>query len=179
MKLTQKILATTILGLSVAATAAPMPNTIVVQDKAVVPILKTEVIRRVEGQQPQRTVEATIFEVTNKGQDIVAREVEFQDDLNQFSDKKLATPVIQKGGVIVPTSKIEINSTLKSNGEIVGQSKQVDAAGVEFKKDEKPVKRTLQLDQVKNPKNESKVSRAVVGKNGVVTKDIVVVEKGE
>lgn len=177
MKITQQILALTLLGSSLTAMAAPMPNTIVIEDKAVVPILKTEVIRRVEGQQPERNVEATVFEVTNKGQDIVAKEVVFKDDLNQFSEKKLPTPVIKKGGVIVPTSKIEVNSTLKSDGKVIGQAKQIDAAGVEFKKGEEPAKRTLQLEQIKNPQTEAKVSRAVIGKDGAVTKDVVVVEK--
>ena len=49
MKLTQHFLALSLLSASVAAIAAPMPNSIVVEDKAIVPILKTEVIRRVAG----------------------------------------------------------------------------------------------------------------------------------
>ena len=94
--------------LSVSASAAPMPNSIVVKDKAIVPILKTEVIRTVTGEKPVRHVKATIFEVSNQGKDIVAKEVIFDDDQAQFSEKQLGIPVIQKGGVIVPTSKIEL-----------------------------------------------------------------------
>ena len=56
-----------------------MPNSIVVEGKAVVPILKTEVIPRVTGQEPKRIVDATIFEVTNQGKDIIAREVHLED----------------------------------------------------------------------------------------------------
>ena len=52
MKLTQQLLALSLLSIPAAVIAAPMPNTIVVEDKAVVPILKTEVIRRVAGQEP-------------------------------------------------------------------------------------------------------------------------------
>ena len=113
MKLTQHFLALSLLSASVAAIAAPMPNSIVVEDKAIVPILKTEVIRRVAGQEPKRSVDATIFEVTNKGKDIVAREVHLEDKQTQFSEKQLSIPVIQKGGVIIPTSKIELNTTIK------------------------------------------------------------------
>ena len=47
--------------LSVSASAAPMPNSIVVKDKANVPVLKTEVIRKVAGEPPVRHVESTIF----------------------------------------------------------------------------------------------------------------------
>ena len=36
--------------------AAPMPNTIVIEDKAVVPIVKTQVIRSMPGKEPVRTV---------------------------------------------------------------------------------------------------------------------------
>ena len=53
------------------------------------------------------------FEVSNQGKDIVAKEEVFDDDQSQFSEKQLGLPVIQKGGVIVPTSKIELNKTLK------------------------------------------------------------------
>ena len=76
MKITQKLFAVSALFTSIAAIAAPMPNTIVVQDKAVVPVLKTEVVRRVAGQEPVRQGTATVLEMTNKGQDVVAREIE-------------------------------------------------------------------------------------------------------
>ena len=66
--------------LSVSVSAAPMPNSIVVKDKAIVPILKTEVIRTVTGEKPILHVEATIFAVGNQGKDIAAREV-FSDDV--------------------------------------------------------------------------------------------------
>ncbi len=54
------------------------------KDKAVVPVLKTEVIRRVAGQEPVRQVTATVLEMTNKGQDIVAREIELSDHQSDF-----------------------------------------------------------------------------------------------
>ncbi|WOE31099.1 MULTISPECIES: hypothetical protein [unclassified Acinetobacter] len=176
MKLTKYLLGSGLLVSAFSICAAPLPNTIMVQDKAVVPVLKTEVIRRVEGQQPERTVEATVLEISNKGQDIVAKEVVFKDDLNQFTEKKLPTPILQKGKVIVPTSKIEINRTLTSEGKVIGQAKQIDVEGVEFQKGLKPAKRTLQLDQIQNPQTNKKISHAVIGKDGVVTKDVIVVE---
>ncbi len=61
MKLTSKLLGLTLAFVS-QTMAAPMPNTITVEDKAVVPIVKTQIIRSVAGQEPVRTTEATIFE---------------------------------------------------------------------------------------------------------------------
>ncbi|NNG81082.1 hypothetical protein [Acinetobacter sp. ANC 5378] len=179
MKLTQHFLALSLLSASVAAIAAPMPNSIVVEDKAVVPILKTEVIRRVAGQEPKRSVDATIFEVTNKGKDIVAREVHLEDKQTQFSEKKLSIPVIQKGSVIVPTSKIELNTTIKQEGKVLSQTKKIDAEGVEFKQGQEPIHRTLKLDQEKNLDSNTKTSHAVLTENGVTTRDIVVLSEDE
>lgn len=179
MKLTQQLLALSLLSISVAVIAAPMPNTIVVEDKAVVPILKTEVIRRVAGQEPKRSVDATIFEVTNKGKDIVAREVHLEDNQRQFSEKQLSIPVIQKGGVIVPTSKIELNTTIKQDGKILSRTKKIDAEGVEFKHGQEPVHRTLKLDQKKNLADSTKTSHAVLTENGVTTRDIVLLSEDE
>ena len=148
MKLNKTILGLAVLSLSTFTMAAPMPHTITVEDKAVVPVLKTEVIRKVAGQNATRHVEATIFEVTNKGKDVVAREVEFNDDQQQFSEKKLSIPVVKKGGVIVPTSKIELNTTITQGGEVLSKNKKIDAEGVEFKKNQsEPVKRTLKLNE--------------------------------
>ncbi len=112
MKSIRTLLAFSTLSAAAGAFAAPMPNTIVIDDKAVVPVLKTEVIRKVQGQAPVRTVEATVFEVSNKGRDIVAREIQLQDNQGQFSDKPLSIPVLKQGSVIVPTSKIELNKTI-------------------------------------------------------------------
>ncbi|MFD1438209.1 hypothetical protein ACFQ4S_07595 [Acinetobacter terrae] len=65
MELTRHLLVLSLLSISVVVIAAPMPNSIVVEGKVVVPILKTEVIRlRVAGQESDRNVDATIFEVT-------------------------------------------------------------------------------------------------------------------
>jgi len=71
MKAIQKVLAFTVLSMSASVFAAPLPASIVVEDKAVVPVLKTEVIRKAAGQEPVREVQATVFEVTNNGKDIV------------------------------------------------------------------------------------------------------------
>ena len=166
-------------SISLCAVAAPMPNSIVVDDKAVVPVLKTEVLRRVEGQKPIRHVEATILEITNKGKDIVAKEVVFNDTLGQFSDKKLSIPVIQKGGVIVPTSKIELNTTLKQDGEIIQQSRSIDAEGVEFKKDQAdPVKRTLKLQQ-NTGADKARVTHTLMTEDGATTRDVLEVDTAE
>ena len=175
MKMTTRQLSLCLLLLaSTASMAKPMPNSIVVDDKAVVPIVKTQVIRRVEGQAPVRTVEATIFEVTNKGQDIVARELVSQDNEATFSDKGLSVPVLKQGGVIVPTSKIEVTQTVKQDEQVLSQKKVIDAEGVEIKKDGEVVKRQLLLDQQSHPDANEKMSHAVVSENGKVTKDIVI-----
>ncbi|TCB20122.1 MULTISPECIES: hypothetical protein [unclassified Acinetobacter] len=163
--------------LSVSVSAAPMPNSIVVKDKAIVPILKTEVIRTVTGEKPIRHVEATIFEVSNQGKDIVAKEVVFDDDQAQFSEKQLGIPVIQKGGVIVPTSKIELNKTLKQDGKVISEVKTIDAEGMEYKQGQAPIHRTLKLDRVKTPESKETVSHAVFTEDGKTTRDVVVVEE--
>ena len=180
MKYLQKALSIAILTTCAGSSfAAPMPPTIVVQDKAVVPVLKTEVIRKVKGQLPVRSVDATIFEVTNKGKDILAREVYLDDNQTQFSEKKLAVPVLKKGGIIIPTSKIEVSSQVKQAGETVAETKKIDAEGVEFKPGQDPVKRTLKLDQNKNVKNNLQTSHAVLTENGERTKDIVILSEDE
>jgi hypothetical protein len=61
MKLTSKLLGLSIFAFVGQTMAAPMPNTITVEDKAVVPIVKTQIIRSVAGQDPVRTTEATIL----------------------------------------------------------------------------------------------------------------------
>lgn len=163
--------------LSVSVSAAPMPNSIVVKDKAIVPILKTEVILTVTGEKPIRHVEATIFEVSNQGKDIVAKEVVFDDDQAQFSEKQLGIPVIQKGGVIVPTSKIELNKTLKQDGKVISEVKTIDAEGMEYKQGQAPIHRTLKLDRVKTPESKETVSHAVFTEDGKTTRDVVVLEE--
>lgn len=150
MKILQKIFSMAILATAVnAAFAAPMPSTIVVQDKAVVPIVKTQTIQTMQGEQPIRTTEATIFEVSNQGQDIVAREMISKDHEQHFSDKPLSTPVIKKGAVVVPTSKVEEKSTLKQAGSVIAETKQIDAKGIAFKKGQSPTQKELQLKQLK------------------------------
>ncbi|OAL77906.1 hypothetical protein AY606_10710 [Acinetobacter sp. SFB] len=179
MKPTQHFLALSLIAISTAVIAAPMPNTIMLEDKAVVPILKTEVIRRVAGQEPKRSVDATIFEVANMGKDIVAREIHLEDNQAQFSEKQLAIPVIQKGGVIVPTSKIELDTTIKQDGKILSQTKKIDAEGVEFKQGQEPIHRTLKLDQKNNLGSNTKTSHAVLTENGTTTRDIVLLSEDE
>jgi len=127
MKSIRTLLAVSALSAAAGAFAAPMPNSIVLEGKAVVPVLKTEVIRKVQGQEPVRSVEATVFEVSNQGKDIVAREIQLQDNQGQFSDRQLAIPVLKQGSVIVPTSKIELNKTLKQDGQIISQTRKLDA----------------------------------------------------
>ncbi|WP_213033184.1 hypothetical protein [Acinetobacter sp. ANC 5054] len=177
MKITQKLLAVSAVLTSVTAIAAPMPNSIVVQDKAVVPVLKTEVIRRVAGQEPVRHVTATVLEMTNNGQDIVAREIELSDHQSEFSEKKLSIPVLQRGGVIVPTSKIETKTTVKQDGQIIRQNTNIDAEGMEFKKGQEPIKRTLKLDQATDPETKAKLSHAVLTENGETTKDLMILDE--
>lgn len=164
---------------SAVVSAKPMPHSIIVDDKAVVPVVKTQIIRTVKGQAPVRTVEATIFEVSNQGQDIVAREVVAQDNEAQFSDKQMSNPVIKKGGVIVPTSKIELTTTTTQEGQKIAETKTVDAAGVEIKKGGEVIRRELQLEQMNNVEAKEKVTHAVAKENGVTTRDVVIFNESE
>lgn len=180
MKNTQKLFALALFSSALStAYAAPMPHTIVVEDKAVVPVVKTEIIRTIKGQAPVREVNATVLEMTNKGKDIVARDIVFNDNQAQFTEGHMAIPVLKKGGVIVPTSKIEVNSKIKQGNDVIVQGKTIDAAGVEFKKGEAPTKRSLQLDQVKDPNADTSATRAVVKENDVTTRDVIVVEEDQ
>ena len=180
MNIKQTVLASSLLILtSTAAIAKPMPNSITVDDKAVVPVVKTQIIRRVEGEQPIRTVEATILEVSNKGQDIVSRDVVLQDNQENFSEKQMSNPVIKEGSLIVPISKTELTTTVTQDGVVVGETKTVDAMGVEIKKDGEVVKRELQLEQLKNTEAKEKVTHAVATENGVTTRDVVVFGEAE
>lgn len=159
--------------------AKPMPNSIIVDDKAVVPVIKTQIIRKVAGQEPVRTVEATIFEVTNKGQDIIARDVILQDKEGTFSEKQMSNPVIEKGSVIVPLSKIDITTTVKQDGEKIAETRVIDASGVEIKKGEAPIRRNLQLEQQSISETNEKMSHAVVKENGVTTRDVIIFDEAE
>lgn len=180
MKYTKTFLTLAALSLSTFALAKPMPYTITVEDKAVVPVLKKEVIRKADGQDATRHVEATIFEVTNKGKDVVAREVEFDDDQQQFSDKKLSVPVLKEGGVIVPTSKIELITTVTQDGQVLSQNKVIDAEGVEFKKSQvEPIKRTLKLNETKGVDTTKKVSHVVTTKDGEKTRDLLIIDDNQ
>lgn len=164
---------------STMITAKPMPNSIIVDDKAVVPVLKTQIIRKVTGQEPVRTVEATIFEVTNKGQDIVAREVLLQDHEGTFSEKQMSNPTIKKGSVIVPLSKIDITTTIKQDGEKIAETRVIDASGVEIKKDEAPIRRNLQLEQQHISEINEKMTHAVEKENGITTRDVIYFDEVE
>lgn len=183
MKFIQQLVAVGVMGCAATAFAAEpkaMPNKIVVPDAAIVPVLKTEVIRTIAGQAPQRQVNATVFEVTNKGKDVVAREIDLTDNQAEFSERSLAPPMLKQGGVIVPTSKIEVNSSLKQGGEVIAQTRSIDAAGVEFKKGLKePIQRQLHLGQLKDPNSEASATRAVMSENGVTTRDVIVVTEPE
>ena len=102
-----------------------------------------------------------------------------EENASQFSDKKMSAPIVQKGSVIVPTSKVEVKSTLSQGGVVLAEGKQVDAQGVEFKKGQQPVRKELKLDQVKDPNSQESVTRAVLQENGTTTKDVVVVKEPE
>ena len=87
--------------------------------------------------------------------------------------------MIQKGGVIVSTSKIELNTTIKQEGKILSQTKKIDPEDVEFKSGQAPIHRTLKLDQKKNLGQNTQTSHAVLTENGITTKDIVVLSEDE
>ena len=180
MKMSQKLVSLAFVStLATTAFAAPLPHTIVIQDKAVVPVVKTEIIRTVKGQAPVREVSATVLEVTNKGKDIVSRDIVLNDNQAEFSQNHLSAPVIQKGSVIVPTSKIEVNATVSQGNEVLAEARSIDASGVQFKKGQAPVQRSLQLDQVFNPSADASATHAVIKKDGVITRDIVVINEGQ
>ena len=180
MKILKKLFSMAILATAVnAAFAAPMPSTIVVQDKAVVPIVKTQTIQTMQGEQPIRTTEATIFEVSNQGQDIVAREMISKDHEQHFSDKPLSTPVIKKGAVFVPTSKVEEKSTLKQAGSVIAETKQIDAKGIAFKEGQSPTQKELQLKQLKQAEQNKSMSHAVIQENGKITQDMILLKDND
>lgn len=177
MKMNTKILALAVLLTSVGtANAAPLPHTILIKDRAVVPVLKTEVVRTIAGQAPERNVQATVFEVTNQGKDIKAHQIDLTDHQGQFSDRPMSAPVVQKGSVIVPTSKIEVTSTLKQEGQAILQTKQISAEGMEFKRGADPVKRTLDMGQISDPNANHSATRTIMTENGVATRDVVVIK---
>jgi hypothetical protein len=162
---------------TVAAETKPMPNMIVVPDTAVVPVLKTQTISKVEGKEPVRTTEATVHEVTNKGKNIVAKEIYFADKDMKFSEAGMAPPVARRGSMIVPTFKIQETKRVIQQGQVVSESKYIDAAGVEFRRGQiEPVKRELQLEQMKDLQTEQNILRKVNTENGVVTSDVVILE---
>ena len=180
MKMVQKLVSLVFVSTVFStAYAAPLPHTIVIEDKAVVPVVKTEIIRTVKGQAPVREVNATVLEITNKGKDIVARDIVLTDNQATFSQDHLATPILKKGSVIVPTSKIEVNSTVKQGDKVLAQAKTLDAQGMQFKKGEAPVQRSLQLDQLSSPNSDASATHAVLKKDGVTTRDVVVVNEGQ
>lgn len=53
--------------------------------------------------------------------------------------------MIQKGRIIVPTSKIEYHDKTIQKNTFTNQK--IDAEGVEFKQGQEPIHRTLKLDQ--------------------------------
>ena len=162
---------------TLAAENKPMPTAIIMPDSAVVPVVKTQVIRKAEGQEPVRTTEATVFEVTNKGKDIVAKDIYIADQDIKFSEAQMASPVIRRGSMIVPTFKIQESKRLTQEGQLVSESTHIDAAGMEFRRGEiEPVKRQLKLDQSKDPKTSQNVIHKVDSENGVVTSDVVILE---
>jgi hypothetical protein len=162
---------------SFAAESNPMPTAIIVPKSAVVPVVKTQVIHKVEGQEPIRTTEATVFEMTNAGKDIVAKEIYIVDQDKKFSESSMATPVVRPGSVIVPTFKIQEIKRVIQQGQVVSESKYIDAAGVEFRRGQiEPVKRELQLEQMKDLQTEQNILRKVNTENGVVTSDVVILE---
>ena len=163
---------------TIAADTKPMPTSITVPDSAVVPVVKTQVIRKVEGQAPVRTTEATVFEVTNKGKDIVAKEIYMADKDMNFSDATMAPPVIRRGSMIVPTFKIQETKRLSQEGQLLSETKHIDAAGMEFRRGEaQPVKRQLQLDQTKDPKSTQQMTHKVDSENGAGTRDVAILEQ--
>ena len=90
---------------------------------------------------------------------------------------KLSIPVVQRGGVIVPTSKIETKTTVRQEGQILRENTHIDAEGVEFKKGQEPIKRTLKLDQATDPETKAKLSHAVLTENGETTKDLIILKE--
>ncbi len=115
--------------------------------------------------------------MSNQGKDIVAKEVVFDDDQAQFSEKQLGIPVIQKGGVIVPTSKIELNKTLKQDGKVISEVKTIDAEGMEYKQGQAPNSSHIKTGSGQTPESKETVSHAVFTEDGQTTRDVVVLEE--
>lgn len=153
--------------------AQPLPNVLIQDEKAVVPVTKTQVIRTVQGQTPVRTTEVTVLEMKNKGLDIVARDLKKVEEVGNFAEEKMQIPRVQEKSAIVPTSKIEEVATITREGEVISQINKIDATGVEFKKGQEPVRKELKVGSVEVA--EGRVSRAVVSQEGKTTKDVTVV----
>ena len=77
----------------------------------------------------------------------------------------------------MPTSKIETKTTVKQEGQVIRQTTNIDAEGMEFKKGQAPIKRTLQLEQATQPETKAKISHAVLTENGETTKDLLIVDE--
>lgn len=178
MKLTKKTLGLALLtsAASTVVLANELPNKIVQEAKAVVPVTKTQVISTIDGQNPVRTTDTTVLDIKNKGKDIVAHDIKSIDNKAEFSKKKLAKPHVKKKSVTVPTSKIEEKKTLTQDGEVIATTKHVDATGVKFQKGQAPEKKELELGQIQEP-NRGSVTRAVVSTDGTPTKDVVVLKE--
>ncbi|OTG96392.1 hypothetical protein [Acinetobacter sp. ANC 3832] len=177
MKFNKKVLSVLLLSSVAGSVFAEMPAAIIKEKKAIVPVTKTEVITTVDGQEPIRTTEATVLEVKNQGKDIVAHDIVKVDNKAEFSKKQLSVPHVKEQAVIVPTTKIEEKKVLMQGGQIIGETKKVDATGVEFKKGHAPVKKELKVGSVATA--EGSATRAVVSTDGKATKEVTVVEDEE
>ncbi len=60
---------------------------------------------------------------------------------------------------------------------MIRQNTNIDAEGVEFKKGQDPIKRTLKLDQATDPESKAKLSHAVLTENGETTKDLMILDE--
>lgn len=170
IKFTATILFT---AMATATFANPLPDLIVQEGKAVVPVTKTQIITTGKGLTPVRTTDTTVLDITHQGKNIVSKDIEQVEATDSFATGKMAIPSVQEKAVIVPTSKIVVNTTVTQAGVVVEELKQVDATGVEFKAGHEPVRKNLQLDSITTP--EGKATHAVISNDGKATKGLTII----
>ncbi|AOA59592.1 hypothetical protein [Acinetobacter larvae] len=159
-------------SMSAVVWAQPLPNVIVQPERALVPVVKTQVIRTAPDQTPVRYTDMTVLEMKNKGADIVAKDLHYVENVGEFSKDKLAVPELKVASAIVPVAKIQETKEVIAQGQVIEKSTQFDATGVEFKRNQQPVVKKLHVGSVET--GDAKVSRAVLSQGEETLKDVMI-----
>ncbi|MCH4245050.1 hypothetical protein [Acinetobacter gerneri] len=177
MKFSKNLLSVVVVAsaMSTVAFADPLPNKIVQEAHAIVPVTKTQIITTQEGQEPVRKTQATVLNVKDHGNSISSHDIEKIDNKAHFSKHELAKPEVKKKAVIVPTSKIEQKTKVIKDGVVVAEAKDVTASGVKFQEGQAPEQKSIRVGELNVPTRGS-VAKAVVSTDGVPTKAVTVIQ---